>query len=157
MDKLKKQEEILLDTGPLLQILVGLYDPEKLSKIEINQDQFGLLITYIQQFRKKLVTPHILAEVSNLVKIRLKKNAKELIKCSIIFLNKTDEEIIQKNAILQEKNLKLLMDFGITDTAIALSSNKNRIILTSDGPFFAYCYSNKIPAIHTEAIFNMAI
>ena len=59
-----KQQEILFDTGPLLQVLVGLYNPKKLNKLGISPDDFGLLLSFVQPFQKKLVTPHVLAELS---------------------------------------------------------------------------------------------
>ncbi len=152
-----KQQEVLLDTGPLLQVLVGLYDPRKLNKLGISPDDFGLLLSFVQPFRKKLVTPHVLAELSNLAKTRLKEDFGELIKFSIWFLSRTNEEIVPKETIIKEENLKLLMDFGITDTAISLAANKDRLILTNDGPFFAYCSNKKMPVLHTDAIFNKSI
>lgn len=152
-----KPQEVLLDTGPLLQVLVGLYNPKKLNKIGISLDNFYLLHSFIQPFQKKIVTPHVLAELSNLAKIRLKDDFGELIKFSIWFLSRTNEEMIPKETILKEENLKLLMDFGITDTAISLATNKDRLILTNDGPFFAYCSNKKIPVLHTDQIFNKSI
>lgn len=146
-----------MDTGPLLQVLVGLYNPQKLDKLGISPGQFGLLLSFVQPFPKKLVTPHILAELSNLAKTRLKEDFRELIGFSIWFLSRTKEEIVPKEAILKEENLKLLMDFGITDAAISLAANNDRLILTNDGPFFAYCSHKKIPVLHTDVIFNKSI
>lgn len=151
------REEVLIDTGPLLQVLVGLYDPQKVDRLGITPTDFGLLLSFIQPFRRKLVTPHILAELSNLARTRLKGDFGEFIKFSVRFLAETDEEVIAKERILMEKNIKLLADFGITDAAISLATDKNRLILTNDGPFFAYCYNHEIPAVHTVAIFNKAI
>lgn len=68
-----------------------------------------------------------------------------------------NEQEIKKDEIINNRNLKPLIDFGITDTAISLASTNNRMIITADGPFFQYCYNNKIPALHTEAIFSKAV
>ena len=157
-----KQQEILLDTGPLLQLLVGLYDPKKLnelgkSELKINPENFHLLVEFIQPFRKKLVTPHVLAEVSNLAKRDLNKNNfAELVDCSIQFLSKTQEEIIPKEMIIQQENLRMLGQFGITDTALSLAANKDRLILTGDWPFFSYCSNKKIPILHTDTLFTQS-
>lgn len=146
--------EIIVDTGPLLQILVGLYDPKKLEKVGITPQEFGLLISFVRRFKKKLVTPQVLAELSNLAKTRHKDNFKELIEVLIRFLVDIEEKYIEKSHVLNAENLKLLQDFGITDTTLALASDKNRIILTNDVSFFQYCYNNQIPVVHTAAVFN---
>src|SRR3989344_8324003 len=134
-----KQQEVLLDTGPLLELLVGLYDPMQLNKLNINSNDFRILLSFVQSFHKTLITPHVLAEVSNLAKRDFKNNFANLINASILFLSEIHEEIIPKEMIIQKENLKILGQFGITDTALSLATNKDRVILTNDWWFFYYC------------------
>lgn len=150
-------QAIILDTSPLLQILVGLYNPKKLDKVGITENQFGHLISYIQQFSERLITPHILAEMSNLAKKRLKDDFPEFMKFIVKFLRDLNEQQIEKEDIIQSDNIKQVIDFGITDTAISLASTTKRLIITADSPFFQYCYNNKIPVLHTEAIFSKTV
>ena len=95
--------------------------------------------------------------MSNLAKNRLKDDFAEFMKFTAKFLHDINEEEVKKDDIIESDNLKQLIDFGITDTAISLASTKKRLIVTADDPFFQYCYNNKIPALHTEAIFSKAI
>ncbi len=151
----RNYQEILIDTGPLLQLLVGLYNPKKLEKIGSTETHFVLLLSFVRQYKERLITPHILAELSNLAKKDLKWDFPAFIKFATGFLHDLKEQQVAKDALIDSKNTKLLMDFGITDTAICLASIEKRLIITSDNPFFQYCYNNNIPVIHTEEIFTI--
>lgn len=152
-----KYQKIILDTGPLFLLLVGWYNPQKLDKISFTEEQFGILLSYIHQFNESVVTPHVLAEMSNLAGNRLKENFPEFMEKTAVFLQEVEEEHIKKEEIIAKNNRKLLVDFGITDAALALASGKDRLILTADHSFFQYCYNKGIPALHLEAVFNKAV
>ncbi len=138
----KGYTSLILDTGPLLHILVGLYNPKKLDKVGSSETNFALILTYTRQFKEILITPHILAEMSNLAKVRLKSDFSTFMKSTVKFLHKAKEKNIKKDDIISPINLKILLDFGVADTATFLSSNKKSLILTSDTPLLVFYGSN---------------
>ena len=100
---------------------------------------------------QKYLTPHILAELSNLINKETSSpegfsRFMDLIKSELV----NYEEIhIKKEAILREKSVN---QFGIADTAInILSKENNKIILTKDGDFCKHCkYVERLPVLHLE-------
>ena len=68
---LLRYKSLLLDTGPLLLYLVGFYNTKYLSNINYNSQDHALLVDFLK-YREIVVTPQVLAEVSNLANNRLK-------------------------------------------------------------------------------------
>ncbi|MBU1501497.1 MAG: hypothetical protein KJ905_01850 [Nanoarchaeota archaeon] len=100
---------------------------------------------------KKYITPHILAELSNLIHINTRNPSdfSQLIDLIKDKLKEYEEIPIMMWDVLNDP---LVNRFGITDTGIKLSSEKNKkIILTKDGEFCNHCkYNQKLPTIHLE-------
>ena len=75
--KLKiKKKPIITDTGPLLLLLIGAYDKNTIKGFKrlsmYDSVDFDLLLEFVAK-RKVMVTPQVLAEVSNFAK-ELKNN-----------------------------------------------------------------------------------
>ena len=62
---------LILDTGPLIFLLIGLYDPSKKDIKDIWQghtkEELQLLLEIIKNFKNIIITPQILAECTNLL------------------------------------------------------------------------------------------
>jgi rRNA-processing protein FCF1 len=146
---------LLLDTGPLLLYLVGFYNTKYLSIINYNSQDHALLVDFLK-YREIVVTPQVLAEVSNLANKRLKEaNFSNFFINSINILMNAREDYIEKDKIL--KRADEVAKFGITDTSLieASARDSSRMLLTSDEKLFYYCSGNDIPAIHLNSLKNM--
>ena len=100
--------------------------------------------------KKKFVTPQVLAEASNIAKSRLKEERfSRFINSSIALLLGLGEEYIEKNEILKRTELS---KFGITDTSLISVTERNKLLLTDDGPLFWYCYGCNVPTVHLDNI-----
>lgn len=156
----KKNEEyyfrkgIIIDTKPLLFYLAGSCDFESIGKAplteEYTKEDFELLNNFILNFKKIVITPQILAEVSNIINTKIpKSNFVEFINKIVNILLKSEEVYINKNDILKRKELK----FGVTDAiTLTVCERSDQIILTKDLPFANLCSSNGLPVINFDAL-----
>jgi rRNA-processing protein FCF1 len=146
---------LLLDTGPLLLYLVGFYNNKYLPSINYSSQDHALLVDFLN-YREIVVTPQVLAEVSNLANKRLREaNFSNFIINSINILMNAREDYVEKGKIL--KRADEVAKFGITDTSLieASARGSNRLLLTSDERLFYYCSGNDIPAIHLNSLKNL--
>jgi len=135
------------------QIVLG---PARVKfRISIDKKDFILLVEFLKNFKKIFVTPQVLAEASNLAKKRLKEERfPGFINSSIAPLLGLGEEYIAKNEILKRTELS---KFGITDTSLIGVTERNKLLLTDDGPLFWYCNGKNVPVIHLERIKSLIL
>ena len=150
MNDFFKFKEVIIDTNVLLLLLMGLYNKRELAKLNYKEEELALLVEFLRNFDRKVVTPQVLAEISNLAENKLKGKFSDFIENSIRTLMHLEEKYVKKNDILQKE--KEVKDFGITDTSLIEAVNRDRLLLTADGPLFGYCSSNRIPVIHLDTI-----
>lgn len=157
--KLKtRKKPIITDTSPLLLLLIGLYDKstikgfKRLSKYD--SDDFDLLFQFVAT-RKVIVTPQILAEVSNFAK-ELKNNPdtfSEIIGKNKALLGKVSEKYIPINDILDSQEL---VRFGFTDVSIIVAAKENdALVLTDDFPLLGICKRNGLDTKNMKEILGM--
>lgn len=105
--------------------------------------------------RRVIVTPQILAEVSNFAK-ELKNNPdtfSEIIGKNKALLEKVCEKYIPKNDILGSQELA---KFGFTDASIIMAAKENdALVLTDDFPLFGICKRNGLDTKHMKEILGM--
>ena len=146
---------IIVDTGPLILLLAGYYNYDSIGKskltAEFTKGDFDILTSFLSKFRKIIVTPHVLAEVSNLINTRVHKSVfADFIEKTIEKLSDFKEVYIQKDEIISREELKKV---GITDTGILLASERdNNLILTKDFRFKGLCISKGLPVIHFDKL-----
>lgn len=142
---------VILDTGPLVFLLIGLCDPSKKNSGDIwqghTQEELELLIKLIKPFKSIIITPQILAECTNLLNQKMDSSKHQFILTQIINpLRQFGEVYIEKNIIL---NYTEFSRFGSTDIGtIECSKKMNSLIITEDSDLKRFCYSNKIPCIN---------
>lgn len=154
-EKIFKFKEIIIDTGPLLLYLIGFYGIIDFRRFNYDKKDFILLVEFLKNFKKIFVTPQVLAEVSNLAKSRLKEERfSGFINSSIAPLLDLGEEYIEKNEILKRVELP---KFGMTDTSLIGATERNKLLLTDDGPLFWYCNGKDMPVIHLERIKSLIL
>ena len=150
-ENIYKFKSVILDTGPLLLYLIGFFHVKYLEKFDYNTRELILLNEFLKNFPEIMVTPQVLAEMSDLVKSRLKQSLfSAFIQTSFMRLFNLGEEYITKNEIM--KNEQCLPMFGITDTSLLSAARKNILLLTDDGPFYSYCNSIGIRAVHLDEL-----
>lgn len=146
---------IIVDTGPLVLLLAGHYNYNSIGKskltAEFEKGDFDILTSFLSKFRKIIVTPHVLAEVSNLINTKVNKsNFADFIEKIIEKLSDFKEVYIQKDEIISRENVKKV---GITDAGILLACERdNNLILTKDFRFKGLCISKGLPVIHFDKL-----
>ena len=129
---------IIIDTNLMLVYIVGMYNPNYVGQFHKTEDycreDYDYIYSVLSHFSKVIITPHILAELSNLSpKIQDNKQDKKLLEYFNVFkdvLERTSERYIKKDDIL---NFPLLPKFGITDLAIIEAAKRyNYLVFTND-------------------------
>lgn len=153
-----RKKPIITDTSPLLLLLIGSYNKNTIKSFkrlqEYDQDDFDLLFQFIAK-RKVLVTPQVLAEVSNFAKqLKNDKDAfSEIIERNRAILEKICEKYIPKNDILGSQELGR---FGFTDTSIIAAAKENdALVLTDDFPLWGICKRKGLDTMHMNEILGM--
>jgi len=103
MDDFFKFKEVIIDANALLPLLIGLYNKRELVKFDYKEEDFALLVEFLRNFDIKVVTPQVLAEISNLAENKLKGKFSDFIKNSIRTLMNLEEKYVNKNDILQKE------------------------------------------------------
>jgi predicted nucleic acid-binding protein len=142
---------VILDTGPLVFLLIGLCDPSKKKSKDIWQghtpEELELLLKLIKPFKSIIVTPQVLAECTNLLNQNTTSSKYLFLLTQIINpLKEFGEVHIKKNIILDSMEFSR---FGSTDVSIIECSKKmNSLIITEDSNLKIFCHPNRIPCIN---------
>jgi rRNA-processing protein FCF1 len=151
---------LIVDSCVLLEFLNlhHLNTKESYSFTEEEEKLFLQLSRFLSVNSKKYITPHILAELSNLIN-KITSNPEDFSKLINLIKEKLEEyeEIhLGKKEILDELSVN---KFGITDVGIKLLSKQDdKIILTKDGPFCTHCkYDEMLPTIHLEDLQSLCL
>jgi hypothetical protein len=154
---------IIVDTNILILFLIGSYDPSFIESCDVLNNNnktytikdFELLKKIFKYFKKVVITPQIIAELSNLSITKGVHGDKLLpyLKTVIKFLQDAEEHH-QKLDCLFGMELSVISRYGFTDmTIFELSKQTKMPILTDELPFYTYSYG-KVPIIKFEHIKN---
>lgn len=129
---------LIIDTNVLLLLLVGLYDESFVSHFKRTRmytpEDFRIVKEFASYFRQIVVTPHILAELSNLSLQMKEDRLGPYFSCLTQVLKAARETPISKDVLLQDETLPR---FGFTDLSIASASSQHRtLVLTDDFRLF---------------------
>lgn len=148
-------KDIIIDTGPLILFLSGVYNYESIGKNsltkEFSKEDFRLLSEFLRNFKKIIITPHVLTEVSNLVNNKLPKNYfKDFIVKVLKDIKDMKEVTINKEEITSKEILK---EIGVADTSILICCEKeNKLILTKDFNLSLRGQKKEMPIIHFDTL-----
>ncbi len=125
-------KDVILDTKPLLILLLGIYEGQRLSLLDSNEKQFGIFIEFLKQTGRKLVTPHVLSELSNIGQNELKGNFGNFIRQFTINFDHFQELHVPFRKITPR--IKELERSGITATVLIelVGNQKNAFLLTGE-------------------------
>ena len=90
MNDFFKFKDVIIDTNVLLLLLMGLYNKRELAKLNY-KEELALLVEFLRNFDRKVVTPQVLAEISNLAENKLKGKFSDFIGNSIRTLMHLEE------------------------------------------------------------------
>ena len=140
---------VLIDSNLLLLLLAGLHDRSLVARLKrLNTyvlEDFDLLFRFCELFDRRVTTPHVLTEVSNLSE----KGAQSVLRPFFEFLAghfvELDEQY-EKSGILAQHTL--FVSFGLADSALAQASDDGLLILTDDLRLYAALEKRGTPAIN---------
>ncbi len=152
----KEPEVVITDTSPLLLLLVGMYDQRLIGKFKrvrkYTTTDYEFLFQFLER-KKVLVTPQILAEVSNLTMGLKEKRFSEFIEKNKENLKRVKEKYIAKDEIIETKEL---LRFGFTDVSIILAAKEQKaMILTEDYPLYNRCKKEGLKVKHLQEIMTL--
>jgi hypothetical protein len=131
---------ILLDTTPLLLLIVGIYDEEWIHKFkhtsEIFTDRdYQILAGLVDKFRKIVTTPNILTEACNLLGQAPEKIKIDFLKVLAILAKKFSERRKSNKKLFKQR---YFTKFGLTDSSIIEDAKDKYLVLTTDFPLSGY-------------------
>lgn len=141
---------VIIDTNIMLVYIVGHYNINYISQFkrteDYSADDYKDIDYVLSHFRKKVITTHILAELSNISKQAWKDKQLNYFNVFGKLLERTNEHYINKDIIL---NLPLLPKLGVTDLGIIKAAKKfGCLIFTDDFPMSGYARKQGIDVLH---------
>ena len=149
-----RSKGIIIDTEVMLVYIVGSYDVNYISKFKktdkYHPDDYKSISYVLSCFRKKIVTPHILAELSNLSFQARDEKREDYFKAFSGLLKRTSEDYIDKDTVL---TLPLLSKIGVTDLGIIAAAKKfGYLIFTADRPLTGQAKKKDIDVLNLNDI-----
>ena len=153
-----RKKGVIVDTNLLLLLLIGLYDPAYISQFkrthEFTRDDFEILRGFLSKFERVLLTPHVLAEVSNFCFEIPENRLKFLIEKTIATLRNLGETNVSKELILESEGYP---KFGVTDASILLSAkSEGSLIFTKDRALAGYGEKIGLRTLHFDYLRSKA-
>jgi len=111
--------QIILDSNLLVLLIVGLTDPNLISKHKrtksYEKEDFDLLAKILSKYDQVVVTPHILTETSNLVS-QIGEPTMSLLRKTLLALLEEQKEVFQESIDIGKHTSFIRL--GLTDCAI---------------------------------------
>lgn len=133
---------LLIDSNILTLYIVGLYDVKRITEFKrtkgfYSPDDVHLLKNFITLFDNRLITtPHILAEVSNLLE-GARYQYGPLLNSLATYMDIAQEVYIPSKEIVRQQP-QLFTRFGLSDIIAGELARQNYVLLTDDLDFSAY-------------------
>lgn len=149
---------VILDTNVLLLLLIGHLDPKLIEKFSpttgrYRKEDFDILKKVIGCFKSIIITPHIIAEISNISMREMDGRGLHAYFHSVINTLKSAEEQNVETKLLLDVGVKIISTFGFTDTAMLEISKREMVpLLTDDSRLFEYFSFEKVPVIKLRHI-----
>ncbi len=152
------KKKLLLDTNLFCLLIIGICMRGKVSECNLtssyNEDSWELLNSLIKRYFKGIyITPHILAEVSNLAKNKLDTNQHKFYFQHLIErLLQVKEHGVPLDSF-KDIQCYLLSQYGYTDIGIVKAAKDiDAVIMTADAGLFQYTVTNGHPAINFASV-----
>lgn len=124
---------VVLDANLLVLLVVGHHDPALISKHRrvrmFDTGDYNLLLQELDRFRKVLVTPNTLTEISNLLSQHREPEKSHLLKALRRLIQNTDEVMVASTQASHHPSFERL---GLTDAAVLEIISPETPLLTVD-------------------------
>lgn len=138
---------LLLDTKPLLLLLVGACDANRFKDINriagYTKDNYHLLLDLLEFFERIITTPNILTEASNLLRQAHLSHDDYLIVTE--YVKSFKEEYIPSAKVVSHDHF---YQFGLADIATLDCACGKYLVLTADAPLYGYLVNMNVDAIN---------
>lgn len=152
----KKFDGLIVDTNVMLLFIVGNYDKDYIKHFPFrrtarySERDFEILLNVFNRFKKIVITPHTLTELSNLSEKVHCYKIEEYFNVFISVLLQFNELNVDKNIILKSPNL---YKFGVADFAIwSIARDKKYLVFTDDSKLSGFLSNKKIDTISINEI-----
>lgn len=151
---------LLIDTNFLILLLIGRHGADKIrlcsrtSKYTVNDYLF--IESMLATGAKLILTPHSLAEISNLTfdKLFHGEGLKRYFTHVVTAITNADERFVEKEVLLAEDNL---LRFGFTDMANVIVAKGGCAVLTEDDDLFKHLLSLDYPVMNLDIIRTISV
>lgn len=138
-----RQKGVLVDTNLLVLLVIGLYDPDRISSFKrtatYSQSEFETLTSFLDAFDTRLTTPHVLTETSNLIG-QLPNDETPKVRS---VLRRLVRQLAEKTAPTKDiVSHPSFLSFGLTDSAIRRIAPGKHLVITDDLPLYHFLSSN---------------
>lgn len=141
---------VLIDTNLLLMYLVGLYDRGYVAQFKRTRkytaEDFDIVQRFVCPFHRRITTPHVLSELTNLSKGLSDQRAAGFFGTLVQVLRGATEIHVEKDRILADRKLPR---FGFTDLSLVEAARElGCLVLTDDFPAWGLLMREKCAAIN---------
>mgnify|MGYP002349650286 CR=1 FL=1 len=160
MDRLlqKMQKKgVLLDTNLFILLIVGMVDPKHISthkklKSAYTADDYKILLTTLSTCRKIVVTPHVLAETSNLVVHGMHGELETKAYLTLQALSQADNFVETHDAISTIVLNAGYTQYGVSDIGLLEALKNELVLLTDDFKLSGYAESMGYEVLNYKGI-----
>lgn len=156
----KAGKTIVIDTNLLLLILVGSIDEECIGKIKgtkmFSKGDFRTLIEVLDPFKRYIITPNVLTEISNLVGKEKDYYKRQIFSklIEMMSLNSFEEKVIESKNVIMENSFCYL---GLTDVGIIkLAERDSYGVITKDYKLCEELDKNGIPVLNFTKLMEVS-
>jgi len=144
---------LLIDTNILHLLLIGIYNKDYICECELvkskyTAEDFDILLELISHFKPEIIiTPSILAEISNQAKIKVKSPHFHIYLTKFLDKLRGFKELHFPLEKVLSLNFRTIHDFGFTDISLVeIAKENNLVILTDEVNLHSY-FHTQIPII----------
>ena len=152
--KIHRVKGIVLDTNILILLAVGSFDQNQISKFKRTQNfeltDFLLLRDFVSEFKKIIVTPNVLTELSNLTDKWNKQTTNYRFFKYLAELIKKLEERTFDSRFLADKTA--FVKLGLTDCSLSELGQEQLLVLTDDLELAHFLETQKLPCLNFNHI-----
>jgi hypothetical protein len=130
-----RNQGVFVDANLLILCFVGAYDRYQIPKFKRTRaytiEDYDTLVRFLACFEKRITTPNVLTEVSNLT-ARLPRPVHEAFASNVLGM---DEYYVESLSIVEHKHFD---HFGLTDLGIVALVKNKYLVLTDDLELASY-------------------
>ena len=143
-----KSKGVLLDTNLALLYVVGSLDSGRIRRhkrtVGFTVDDFERVSKFVDFFDKKIVTPNILTETSNLL-----GRDKGLLSVLASYIETANEEFFSSKETSVSDGF---LYHGLTDAGIAKVAKEKYLVVTDDNRLIPFLYGSKVDVVSLSLI-----